>query len=272
MLLDRSEIHDRAEKCNDRPGRRMSNLTKSARASLVPAKIALCTLVASALFLPPTSQAGEFADVRQLSQDAFARLSSDLAAVTALRALSPGVTLNLLGIDVGVEVGVTNVDAGDVWRKAGGGATQVVSPRLSVHKGSAAGVDIGASIGIAGGAGTQMVGGIVRYQFVDPGVALPSATLRLTGNREFGSSSVSVRSIGVDLVVAKPLLIVTPYLGIGSVQTTTRAPSTTLSSVTVNRTRTFVGFDARLAFATLSAEAEKIGAATTVSGKIGFRF
>lgn len=233
---------------------------------------ATLTSLLCACLTPALARAGDFDAVRQLSQDAFLRLSRDLASVSALRALSPGVTLNLLGVDVGVEVGITNVDGADAWKKAGGGSTQVVTPRLSLHKGLAAGFDVGASIGIAGGTGTQMIGGIVRYQLAEPGVVLPGATLRLTANRELGSSNVTVRSYGADFVVAKPLVVVTPYVGVGTIRTNTSAPGTMLAGVTVNRTRTFVGFDTRLAFATVSAEAEKIGEATTVSSKIGFRF
>ena len=181
-------------------------------------------------------------------------------------------TLNLLGIDIGVEVGVTKVDNTDVWKKAGGGATDVITPRLTIHKGLTAGFDIGASIGAAGGTGTQTIGAIARYQFIEPGLITPGATIRLTANRDIGANKVSVRSLGADFVIAKPLVIVTPYVGIGALRTDTSAPNTLLSSVTVNRTRTFVGFDARLAFATVSAEAEKIGDTTTISSKLGFRF
>jgi hypothetical protein len=231
----------------------------------------VCVFATTCIFTT-SAKAGSFGDVRQLSQDAFLKLSKDLASVTALRALSPSVTLNLLGVDVGLEVGVTNVDSGEAWKKAGGGSAQVITPRVTLQKALIAGLDIGASIGMAGGAGTQMIGGIVRYQLIEPGVVAPGATLRLTANRELGSSGVSFRSLGADLVVAKPLIIVTPYLGVGTIRTSTSAPGTSLSGVTVNRTRTFVGFDTKLAFATVSAEAEKIGNATTVSSKIGLRF
>ena len=233
-------------------------------------RLTFCT--ALALSFSGHVAAGDFNDVRQLSQAAFSQLSKDIASVTALRALSPGVTLNLLGFDIGVEVGVTKIDNGDIWKKAGGGSTDVITPRLTVHKGLAAGFDVGASVGAAGGTGTQTVGGILRYQFIEPGVIAPGATLRLTANREIGSSKVTARSLGADFVIAKPLLVITPYVGIGSVRTETTAPGTSLSAVTVNRSRTFVGFDTRLAFATFSAEAEKIGNVTTVSSKLGFRF
>lgn len=228
--------------------------------------------LASLLLFATGAHAGDFDNLRQLSQDAFRALAKDLASVTALRALSPGVTLNLLGADIGVEVGVTRVDDGDVWKRAGGGSTQVVTPRLTVHKGLAAGFDIGASIGTSGGAGLSTIGGILRYQFVEPTTLLPGLTGRLTGNREYGSSSVSVRNVGVDLILAKPLFVVTPYVGAGTVNSETKAGGSTLSSVSTNRSRLFVGFDSRLAFATISAEAEKSGGATTVSSKIGFRF
>ena len=216
--------------------------------------------------------AGDFGDIKQLTQDAFLRLSKDLASVTALRALSPGVRLDLLGVDVGVEVGVTKVDDAVVWRQAGGGATNVVTPRLTIHKGLAAGFDIGASIGTAGSSGLTTIGAILRYQVIAPTALGPGVTLRLTGNREYGSSAVDVRSLGADVVVAKPLVVITPYVGIGAVRTETRAPGTSLASASVNRSRLLVGFDTQLAFAPGSAEAEKSGGATSVSSKIGFRF
>jgi hypothetical protein len=225
-----------------------------------------------ALTLSCSATAGEFDSVRQLSQAAFQQLAKDLASVTALRALSPGVTLGVLGFDVGVEVGVTNIDNSDTWKKAGGGSTQVVTPRVTVNKGLAAGFDVGLSMGASSGTGTSTVGGILRYQLFEPGIITPGATLRLTANRELGSSRVETRSAGADFVVAKPLVFITPYVGIGSVRTDAKAPGTSLAEVTVNRTRSFVGFDARLGFATVSAEAERIGETTTVSSKIGFRF
>jgi hypothetical protein len=245
----------------------MSNFFRSTPHSALSITAALV-----AISMAPVAAASDFNTVRQLSQDAFRQLSKDLASVTALRALSPGVTLNLLGFDVGVELGATKVDNTDIWKKAGGGSTQVLTPRVTVHKGLAAGFDIGASVGATGGTGTQTIGGMLRYQLVSPGIVTPGATIRLSGNREVGSSNVTVRSVGADFVIAKPLVVITPYVGIGTVRTETRAVNTSLAAETISRTRTFVGFDTRLAFATVSAEAEKIGSATTVSTKLGFRF
>jgi hypothetical protein len=221
-----------------------------------------CAVMAA--FFTCSATAGDFNDIKKLSQDAFLKLSKDLASVTALRALSPGVTLSLLGVDVGIEVGITKVDTSEAWRQAGGGATDVVTPRLTIHKGLAAGFDIGASIGTAGTSGLNMVGGILRYQLVEPTTIGPGVTLRLTGSRQYGSSAVDIRSLGADVVIAKPLLVITPYVGLGTVQTNTKASGTALASESVNRSR--------LAFATVSAEAEKSGGATSVSSKIGFRF
>ena len=231
----------------------------------------IALIICAALF-SSSATANDFSDIKQLSQEAFLRLAKDLASVTALRALSPGVTLNLLGFDIGVEVGVTKVDDAASWRKAGGGATDVVTPRVTIHKGLAAGFDIGASIGAAGGSGLSTIGGILRYQIVEPATLTPGVTLRLTGNREYGNSALSVRSLGADVVVAKPLVVITPYVGVGAVRTETSASGSVLASASVNRSRLFVGFDTQLMFATVSAEAEKSGGATSVSSKIGFRF
>jgi hypothetical protein len=224
------------------------------------------------LLLSGAASAGDFNDVKQLSQDAFRALAKDLASVTALRALAPGASFNLLGIDVGVETGITSVDNKAAWQKAGGGSTTVYTPRVTIHRGFTGGFDIGASVGLSGSGGGRTIGLIGRYQMLDAGTFTPSATLRLTGNRDFGDSNVSVKTFGADVVVAKPLVVITPYVGAGTIRTDTSAPNTTLSSVSVTRSRLFVGFDTALPFATLSAEAEKSGGATTVSTKLGFKF
>jgi hypothetical protein len=112
----------------------------------------------------------------------------------------------------------------------------------------------------------------MRYQLIEPATVTPGVTLRLTGNREYGNSALSVRSLGADVVVAKPLVVITPYVGVGAVRTETSASASSLASASVNRSRLFVGFDTQLAFATFSAEAEKSGGATSVASKIGFRF
>lgn len=220
----------------------------------------------------PNGHAGDFDGVRQLSQDAFLRLSKDVASLTALPALSPGTTLDLLGVDIGIEAGVGKAQNESEWRRAGGGSTNVVSPRVTIHKGLLAGFDVGASLGLAGNTGMQTVGGILRYRLVESGALSPGVTLRLTGGREYGGSALTMRSLGADLTIAKPLVLITPYVGAGTVRTQVAAPGTALAGVTVNRTRTFLGFDARLALASLAVEVERIGEVTTMSGKIGFRF
>lgn len=229
-------------------------------------------LAVCAIALSTSVHAGGFDDVKRLSQDAFRELAKDIASVTALRALSPGVSLNLLGFDLGVEGSVTRVGNGSVWKQAGGGTTEVFSPRVTIHKGFAAGIDIGASLGTVGSTGLTTAGALLRYQMIDPTLALPGLAARITASREFGQDQVTARSVGADLIASKPLPVLTPYVGIGAVRSESAATGSMLSSVTVNRTRTFVGFDAKLAFATFTAEAEKSGDTTTISSKIGFRF
>jgi hypothetical protein len=230
------------------------------------------TLIALAVVCSTTANASGFDDVKRLSQDAFRELAKDIASVTALRALSPGVSLNLLGFDLGIEGSVTRIGNSDVWKRAGGGTTEVFSPRVTIHKGFAAGIDIGASLGTVGSTGLTTAGALVRYQMIEPTLALPGLAARVTASREFGQDQVTARSVGADLIAAKPLPVLTPYIGVGAVRSESAATGSTLASVTVNRTRTFVGFDAKLAFATFTAEAEKSGDTTTISSKIGFRF
>jgi hypothetical protein len=211
-------------------------------------------------------------DVKKLSQDAFGKLAKDLAAITAIRALSPAVSLNLLGVDVSAELGVANVASGDVWKSAGGGSTAVIIPRLNIYKAFSGGSDIGLSLGAAGSSGLTTLGVVGRYQLLAPATISPGVYVRFSGNRDIGSSTVDVRNFGLDLVVAKPIAFITPYIGAGGTRTETKPLGSNLSAVTTSNGRLFAGFDTNLPFATLSAEAEKIGSVTTVSTKLGFKF
>lgn len=232
----------------------------------------MCCLTAALCAFAQPVAAADFSEVRTLSQDAFRALSKDLASVIALRALAPGVNLNLLGVDVGIEAGITNVADKTTWEKAGGGSTTVFTPRVTIHKAFSGGLDLGLAVGLGSSGGAQTIGGIARYQLIDAGVITPSAMLRLSGNRDLGSTNVGVSSYGADFVVAKPLLIVTPYVGAGVLRTNASAPGTTLRAESASRSRLFVGFDTHLPFAALSAEAERIAGVTTVSTKVGFKF
>lgn len=226
--------------------------------------------VASCISMP--ALASGLDDVKKLSQDAFGKLAKDLAAITAIRALSPAVSLNLLGVDVSAELGVANVASGDVWKSAGGGSTAVIIPRVNIYKAFSGGSDIGLSLGAAGSSGLTTLGVVGRYQLLAPAAISPGVYVRFSGNRDIGSSTVDVRNFGLDLVVAKPIAFITPYIGAGGTRTETKPLGSNLSAVTTSNGRLFAGFDTNLPFATLSAEAEKIGSVTTVSTKLGFKF
>ena len=226
--------------------------------------------VASCISMPVLASGLD--DVKKLSQDAFGKLAKDLAAITAIRALSPAVSLNLLGVDVSAELGVANVASGDVWKSAGGGSTAVIIPRVNIYKAFSGGSDIGLSLGAAGSSGLTTLGVVGRYQLLAPAAISPGVYVRFSGNRDIGSSTVDVRNFGLDLVVAKPIAFITPYIGAGGTRTETKPLGSNLSAVTTSNGRLFAGFDTNLPFATLSAEAEKIGSVTTVSTKLGFKF
>ena len=169
--------------------------------------------VASCISMP--ALASGLDDVKKLSQDAFGKLAKDLAAITAIRALSPAVSLNLLGVDVSAELGVANVASGDVWKSAGGGSTAVIIPRVNIYKAFSGGSDIGLSLGAAGSSGLTTLGVVGRYQLLAPAAISPGVYVRFSGNRDIGSSTVDVRNFGLDLVVAKPIAFITPYIGAG---------------------------------------------------------
>ena len=234
----------------------------------IPRSLAALALCAA---LPAT--AADFPLVSSLAQGEFRALSEDLGAAFSYKGVAPATPLGMLGFDIGVEVTSTRLENSHVFRLAGaGGPSNLVVPKLHVHKGLWRGFDIGAFVGGASDVDATLFGAELRYAFLDDGIATPALGLRLSGTRATGLGDLRVATGALDLTVSKKLAIVTPYAGAGAVRVQASVRGSPLAEESFNAGRVFAGVNLNLLTANLAFEAEKMGDNTSLSAKLGFRF
>ncbi len=235
-------------------------------------------IIAAIVLLLSTAavQAASFNTLNVLSQDQFEQLSENVAAAVQYKGITPPEPLGILGIDVGVSLSYTTIDADEVFDIASERDFDVAGlalPRVTVHKGLPFNIDVGASLSAAPGTDIQVLGAEVRYAIVEGGVALPAVGIRASATMLQGVDEMDMQNIGLDVSVSKGFLMFTPYAGIGVVRTTaTPNGDTELEEATLSQTRTFAGMNVNLGLINLVLEADKTGDYSTGSLKAGFRF
>jgi hypothetical protein len=231
----------------------------------------LAPMVLAAATLP--THASDFPGIGSLTQDEFHDLSRDVGAAFAYKGVAPGTALGILGFDIGLELTETKMEHSSLFALAGaGGQSQLVVPKLHLHKGLFAGFDIGAFVATAPDVSATLAGADVRYTFVDDGVARPAVGVRLSGSRASGMGNFKVTTGAVDLLISKKLTLVTPYAGAGVVRIASEASGTGLHSERIDQGRVFGGLNLNLVAVNMAVEVEKLGENVSLSAKIGWRF
>jgi hypothetical protein len=234
-------------------------------------RIARAIPLAFLLALP--CAAAEFGNVGALAQDEFRALSRDLGAAFSYKGVTPATALGPLGFDVGVEVTDTRMENSSLFAAAGaGGQSRLVIPKVHLHKGLFAGLDVGAFVAGAPDISARLYGLDVRYTLVDDRLVMPAIGLRVSGTRASGLGPLDVSTTAVDLMVSKQFTALTPYVGAGTVRTETSAEGTGLARERINQGRVFGGLNVNLLAVNLAFEAEKMGDNVSLSAKLGWRF
>ncbi len=189
------------------------------------------------------------------------------------KGVTPATPLGALGFDVGVEVTDTKLESSEAFARAGAGSrSHLVIPKLHVYKGLFGGLDVGAFIAGSPEVGATVFGADLRYAILDDGLATPALGLRLSGTKASGLGDMSLATIALDVMASKKFTALTPYVGAGSVRVLSSAGGTLLDEVRFNKGRVFGGVNVNLIGVNLALEAEKMGANTSLSAKVGLRF
>ena len=238
----------------------------------------LRALAAAPLFLAaaaPSQAADDIDSLQLLSQREFRLLSEDLGAALSFKSMIPSESLGVTGFDVGVSVTGVRLKHRDLFERASaGGDVPATLPLASVriHKGLPYGLDIGAAYSTVPGSNVGVIGGEVRWAFIEGGVAIPAVALRGAATKLLGVDQLDLETTSLDISVSKGILNVTPYGGVGRVwvrSTPDGVPGLTRESFSQNKL--FAGVNVFLGF-NLAFEVDRTGDTTRYGLKGGFRF
>lgn len=226
-----------------------------------------------ALFAATPALAGDFSSLGNLTQSEFRSLSEDLGAAAAYKGVTPATPLGPLGIDVGLEVTATRMENSRFFSLAGAGSqSELLIPKLHIHKGLVAGLDIGAFIGAIPDVSGSLFGAELRYAVMDDTLTRPAVGIRASGTMTNGLGDLDIRTAALDVVVSKKFTLATPYVGVGTVRIISEAKGVGLAEESFNKSRVFAGVNINLALINVALEAEKMGDNTSLSAKLGWRF
>ncbi|HET8694138.1 MAG TPA: hypothetical protein VFM33_05685 [Aquabacterium sp.] len=218
----------------------------------------------------------EFNTLNTLSQAEFRLLGEDLSSALSYKAVTPAADLGLTGFDVGLSAGATHLENRDVIKKAAGGASvPTVLPTVAIRaqKGLPFNLNLGASYTSVPGTPLAAFGGELRWAFLPGTTLMPAVAARLSMSQTSGLSQLKMHSTGYDISISKGFTLLTPYAGIGHVDSRVSAPeSPALSSERIGQTKYFGGANMNLGLMNLDFEADRTGKATSYNLKLGLRF
>lgn len=227
-----------------------------------------------ALACSGTAWAGELNQLGGLTQDEFRSLSEDLGSTLSYKGIIPAEGLGITGFDIGVGVSSTSLQHRSLWTKAGSDVSgRATVPSLRVHKGLPFGLDLGVMYSQVPKTGVNLLGGEVRWAFIEGGTVSPAVALRLGATRASGLDQLDFNTTSLDLSVSKGFAMFTPFAGVGSVHTSSKpGDGTGLKAESFNQLRYFGGVNLSLGLLNLAVEADKTGDAASTSLKLGLRF
>lgn len=233
----------------------------------------LCIAIATT-FVSLAAQADDLNNLGALSQAKYQTLSEDLTAALSYKAVAPAEPLGLTGFDIGIEVTGTSLKSADIWKDVTGSSLSTLPlAKLHAHKGLPFGIDLGAVYSTAPGSNIKLMGGELRYAILEGNVGLPAVAVRAAMTKLSGVDQLEFSSKSVELSVSKGFAMVTPFLGVGKVwSTSTPQNGLSLTEVKDTATKLFAGANFNLGLVNLAGEFDKTGDNNSYSVKVGLRF
>lgn len=248
-------------------------------------------LLVAAISAPLSAQAYQNyspGDLSGLSQDNVDEMVKTAAIGSGHRAMEPASNQGLIfGLDVGIEV--TAISISDNFKAAIAAATQqpasqvpslVPLPKLNVNKGLPFGIDFGFSYVTYQSIFTDW-GFDVQWNFLKGGGAKPDLAARIS----YGHSHLyffDSHVLNIDALVSKKLVLIEPYLGLGTQiwsgtldvsGASSGLPSDVSASPSGTTGHFFVGTPIKLTFLHLTGELDySFTGVVTYGGKISLSF
>lgn len=231
-------------------------------------------LAIACLSFAPKAHAQSFDSLEALSQSNFQVLVENLGAATQYRGITPTEPLGIIGFDIGLSLSATSIDDTvlDLANDGDFDASQILLPRLHVHKGLPFGIDVGAFIAAAPDTDISLLGAEIRKALFEGTAVTPAVGIRAGFSTLQGLDDLSLQSASLDISISKGVLFLTPYAGVGVVATQAEAGAQfNLEEESVTQEKFYVGLNVNLGF-NFTFEADRTGEYTTISAKAGIRF
>ncbi|MHB8622614.1 MAG: hypothetical protein ACYC9J_03950 [Sulfuricaulis sp.] len=236
------------------------------------------SLSALVILITINATAHAASDINQLNllkQQDFHLLSEDLGSIASYKGVIPATPLGITGFDIGLDITATNLAHKDSWQRATSGTvpSTVYVPKLQADKSLPFGFDIGAFYSSVPNSNIKLWGSELRYAILEGGVTEPALAVRGTYSKITGVNELNFHTTGLELLVSKGFAVFTPYAGVGRIWTTSDPVGiSNISKEEFSQGKYFVGGDINFALVNFALEADKTGAATSYSAKLGFRF
>ncbi|MDH3353583.1 MAG: hypothetical protein OEL79_00025 [Chromatiales bacterium] len=232
------------------------------------------TILCGALTISSNVHAlSSFNGLSALNQLQFDLLSKDLGASLSYKALSPAEPLGVTGFDMGLEVSATQLKSASVFNSATGTSFDTLPvPKLHIRKGLPFNIDVGISY-LPGS--ISLLGYELSYALMEGGIVMPAVSVRVTSSKLHGSSDISMSTLGYELSISKGFAMLTPYVGVGSINVTTTpgaAYSGTLSESSASLFKAFYGLNMAFGLMNVAIEGDSTGGINSYGAKVGFRF
>ncbi len=202
----------------------------------------------------------------------FRAFSEELGAALSYKAITPAEPLGVTGFDIGLEATSTKMEK--LAKATGSSQTNLVVPKLHIHKGLPLNIDVGAFYSSVPTTNIKLVGGELRYAILKGGVASPAVAIRGSMTKLSGVDQLAFATKGLDVSISKGFAMFTPYAGVGRVwvESTPDAALSLLKKETFQQSKFFVGGNLNFGVTNLAVEYDKTGAVQSYSAKLGFRF
>ena len=230
--------------------------------------IAVVTLAAS---LPVHANDLSFGAVPP-DQASFNSFAKDVTAAFDYRALGTAAATGVLGLSVGGFASVTQVHDRNAWKTVTGhDKSSITVGGINATKGLFDGFDVGAFVAGVAGTNATLFGAQMRYALLKGTPITPALAVRGTYTGATNIDDFDYRSYGADISISQPLLLLTPYAGVGYVWGKLSPKGNTyLHDSSYDRAKGFVGLRFSL-FGVMqaTAEYERLGHDNIYSARLG---
>ncbi len=157
-----------------------------------------------------------------LTQDQWHRFTKQIGAISSFKSLASAKTLGKMNFRVGIDYGSTPVNQRDpAWINTFTHPGEdcplgdaIVVPTLRAAMGVSENMDVGGYWIVAPGANYGLIGGEIKYAFLQESETIPAAAVRASATILTGVPDFDLNIYSIDVLASKNVAMFTPYIGI----------------------------------------------------------